>query len=154
MELIREVFMEFRQFSVAVALICGSTSHPIWAEDISSGDPAKGEKSFKQCQSCHVVKNDAGEVLAGRNATVGPNLYKVAGRTAGTVDGFRYSKSLSQAGEVGLKWDEAAFVAYVADPSGFLKEYLGEQTARGKMSFKVRKEADAVNLYAFLATLR
>ena len=118
-----------------------------------SGDAAAGEGAFNQCQTCHVVVDADGETLAGRNAKTGPNLYEVMGRTAGTVEGFRYSDSMIAAGEAGLAWDEATFVAYVQDPTGFLREYLDDSRARGKMSFKVRKEEDATNLAAYLASL-
>lgn len=131
---------------------CGGTA--LWAEGHVSGDPAQGEKAFRQCQACHVVQNDAGDVLAGRKAKTGPNLYAIAGRTAGSVEGYNYSKSMLEAGQAGLVWDEANFVAYLADPSGFLKTFLEDNSARGKMSFRVRKESDAEDLYAFLAGLQ
>jgi len=118
-----------------------------------SGDAAAGERAFRACQACHVVVNDAGDTLAGRNARTGPNLYGIAGRAAGSVDGFRYSASLSAAGEAGLVWDEASFAAYVQDPTGFLSDYLGDSGARGNMAYKVRKEQDAADLYAYLASL-
>ncbi|PWR02919.1 cytochrome C [Meridianimarinicoccus roseus] len=118
-----------------------------------SGDAAAGEKAFRGCQACHVVENAAGDVLAGRNAKTGPNLYQVAGRPAGSIDGFRYSDSMAAAGEAGLVWDEESFVAYVQDPTGFLREYLDDSGARGAMSYKVRKEEDAVDLYAYLSSL-
>ena len=57
-----------------------------------TGDAAAGAEHFDgQCISCHVVRDDAGEVLAGRNARTGPNLYAVAGRAPGALEGFRYS---------------------------------------------------------------
>lgn len=119
----------------------------------ASGDAAAGEKAFRQCQSCHVVVNDAGETLAGKKAKTGPNLYGTSGRTAGTVSDFNYSDAMVAAGEGGMVYDEATFVAYVQDPTGYLREVTGDASARGKMSFKVRKEADALNLYAYLKSL-
>lgn len=116
----------------------------------ASGDAAEGEKAFRQCQSCHVVENGDGEVLAGRAAKTGPNLYRVVGRTAGVLEDFRYSDLIIAAGEAGMVYDEANFVPYVMDPTAHLREVSGEG-GRGKMSFKVRDEEDAVNLYAFLA---
>jgi cytochrome c len=121
--------------------------------DMASGDPAAGESVFNQCQTCHVVVNDEGETLAGRNARTGPNLYEVAGRVAGTVEDFRYSGSMTEAGEAGLVWNEENFVAYVLDPTGFLRGYLDDNRARGQMAFRVRSEDDAKNLYAYLASL-
>ena len=118
-----------------------------------AGDPEAGASAFtSQCQNCHVVANDAGEVLAGRNARTGPKLYGVIGRQAGIVDGFRYGASLVEAGTAGLVWDEETFVAYVQDPNSFLQETLDNRRARGQMAFRVRSEDDARNLYAFLAT--
>lgn len=116
----------------------------------ATGDAAEGEAAFRQCQACHVVENADGEVLAGRAAKTGPNLYGVVGRTAGTVEDFRYSDLIVAAGEAGMIYDEANFVPYVMDPTGHLREVSGE-SGRGKMSYKVRAEDDALNLYAFLA---
>lgn len=140
-----------RNLIALAALTMAAT--PALADGHASGDAAAGEKAFKQCIACHVVVNADGETLAGRKAKTGPNLYTTVGGTAGTVEGFRYSNSLVDAGEAGLVWDEASFVAYVQDPTGFLREYLDDSGARGKMSFKVRKEDDAVNLYAYLASI-
>ncbi|MDJ0995118.1 MAG: cytochrome C [Dinoroseobacter sp.] len=127
---------------------------PAFADGHASGDAAAGEKAFRQCQSCHVVQNDAGDVLAGKAAKTGPNLYGIAGATAGQVEGFNYSDGLVAAGESGMVYDEATFVAYVQDPTGKIREATGDDKARGKMSFRVRKEEDAVNLYAFIASLQ
>lgn len=139
----------FRTLTVAAAaLIAG----PAFADGhlAATGDAAEGEKAFRQCQSCHVVQDGDGEVLAGRAAKTGPNLYGVVGRTAGMVEDFRYSDIMVEAGEGGMIYDEATFVAYVMDPTAHLREVTGTN-GRSKMSFKVRKEEDAVNLYAFLA---
>ena len=116
----------------------------------ATGDAEAGERAFRQCQSCHVVESPDGEVLAGRAAKTGPNLYGVVGRTAGVVEDFRYSDIMVLAGEQGMVYDEAAFVGYTMDPTEYLREVTGDN-GRGKMSYKVRKQEDAVNLYAFLA---
>lgn len=113
---------------------------------------ARGEAAFSQCQSCHVVRDDAGTVLAGRNGRTGPNLYGVIGRVAGTEEGFRYGDGMVQAGEMGLVWDEASVIAYLQDPTAFLRAQTGNARARGNMSFRVRSEDQARDLYAFLAT--
>lgn len=60
---------------------------------------------------------------------------------------------MTAAGEQGLVWDEAEFVKYVQDPTPYLRDYLGDTSARGNMTFKVRKEEDALNLYAYLLSL-
>lgn len=144
----------FRSFAIVAATVLAA---PAFADghavDLTpTGDAAAGEAAFRQCVSCHVVVDDNGETLAGRRAQTGPNLYAVVGATAGQVEGFRYSDIIQLAGEQGVIWDEASFVAYVQDPTGWLQEVTGDN-GRGKMTYKVRKEEDAVNLYAYLASL-
>ncbi len=120
-----------------------------------AGDPEAGASAFQsQCQNCHNVTNEAGDVLAGRpNVRTGPNLYAVLGRQAGIVEGFRYGASLVSAGEAGLVWDDEPMTAYLQDPQGFLRETLGDNRARSQMSFRVRDEETAVNIIAFLDSL-
>ena len=142
-----------KKFMIAAAA-CGLMAGPALAEGHTpSGDAAAGEGAFSQCQTCHVVVDGDGNTLAGRNARTGPNLYGIAGRQAGIVDGFRYSDALVSAGEGGLMWDEETFVGYVQDPTGWLRTHLDDNRARGKMSYKVRQEEDAVNLWAYLYSL-
>lgn len=126
---------------------------PVFAGGHASGDADAGADAFKQCSACHVVRNEDGETLAGRNGKTGPNLYGLPGAAAGAAEDFRYGKSLIEAGEQGLVWDEETFVAYVQDPTGYLREVLDDPRARSKMSYKVRKEEDAVNLWALIASL-
>ena len=136
-----------------VLILCATPVFP----DASTppGDVFAGATAFKkQCTSCHIVVNEVGEKLAGRNSKSGPNLYNIAGASAGTVEGYRYGKSLTAAGaENGLVWTKETFTAYVQDPKGFLREFLDDKRARAKMSFRVRKEEDAVNIYAYLYSL-
>jgi cytochrome c len=130
------------------ALALASLSAPAFAQDIEAG-----AKTFNQCQTCHVVQNDAGEVLAGRNAKTGPNLYGLPGRVVGSVEGFKYGESIIAVGAAGQVWDEANFVEYVQDPAAYLKAKLSDDKAKSKMAFKVRSADDAANLWAFIASL-
>ncbi|TNC72439.1 c-type cytochrome [Rubellimicrobium roseum] len=132
----------------AVALLAPGAS---WAQD-GTGDAAAGEEHFnRQCISCHVVQNEAGEVLAGRNAKVGPNLYGVVGRVAGSYPDFAYSDLMMTYGATGAVWEEANFTAYIQDPTGYLREATGE-SGRSKMAYQVRDEQEAHDLYAYMAT--
>jgi cytochrome c len=130
------------------ALALASLSAPAFAQDIEAG-----AKTFNQCQTCHVVQNEAGEVLAGRNAKTGPNLYGLPGRVVGSYEGFKYGESIVAVGAAGQVWDEANFVEYVQDPAAYLKAKLADDGARSKMAFKVRSPEDAANLWAFIASL-
>ena len=120
----------------------------------AEGDVAAGEEQFnRQCKSCHVVRNDAGEVLAGRNGKAGPNLFMLDGRALATVDGFRYGDSLLEVGGAGKIWDAESFVAYVQNPTIWLRETLDNPRARSKMAYQVRDAGQASDIYAFIASL-
>ncbi len=136
-------------FAIAAAMMIAG---PVFADGhAASGDAAAGEAVFAKCASCHVVMNEAGDTLAGKRAKTGPNLFNIAGKAAASTEGFRYGKDALAAGEAGLVWTEETFVAYVQDPTAFLREFLDNKRARSKMSFKLRGEEDATNLYAYLA---
>lgn len=135
------------------ALALAMLAFPALAQEVPTGDAALGEKVFAKCQTCHVIANEAGEVLAGKNSKTGPNLYGLPGRAAGTYPEFKYGESIVALGASGFTWNEADFVTYVADPAKFLKDKTGDTKAKTKMSFKLPKEEDARNVYAFISSL-
>ena len=134
------------KFQLAILAVLATAAAPAFA----AGDATKGEVTFKQCQTCHSVVDDTGKVLAGKGAKIGPNLYGVFGRVAGSLEGFKYGKDMIAAGAAGLVWDEAHFVEYAQGPSPFLKKYLNNTAAVGKMAFKVKDAATADDVYAYL----
>lgn len=137
-----------RVTATAIAL-AALTAAPAFA----AGDIEAGAKVFNQCQTCHVVKNEAGDVLAGKAGKIGPNLFAVAGRTAGTYPDFKYGESIVALGATGFAWDEASLVTYVQDPAAFLKDKLADPKAKTKMTFKLKKPEDAANVVAFVMSL-
>ncbi len=108
------------------------------AGDVGGLDPelvAAGEKAFRQCSSCHMVGDGA------KNRT-GPHLNEVFGRVAGSLDGFRYSPGMVEAGEGGLVWTDETMVEFLLNP----RDYVN----RTKMSFRGFRdaaEAEAVSAY-------
>ncbi|MGR3599332.1 MAG: c-type cytochrome [Heliomarina sp.] len=136
-------------FLVSAAAL--SLAVPAFAQD-ASGDPEKGAREFNKCKACHSIVDASGEAIV-KGGKVGPNLYGVAGRKAGSVEDFNYSESMVAAGEAGLNWDLEHFIPYVADPTGFLRGYLEDDKARGKMIFKLNKEEDAQNVWAYIASV-
>ncbi len=105
------------------------------------GDPDKGKKEFKRCRACHAIASDTEDFVKG--GKTGPNLYGVIGRTAGTVEGFKYSTGLVEKGAEGLVWDQANLLEYISNPSKFIG-------SKSKMTpQKVKKGPD---LAAYLAT--
>ena len=99
-----------------------------------TGDPAAGERIFRQCAACHTVEPD--------RHRAGPSLYGVFGQQAGAVEGFRYSRAMREADIV---WDEETLTAYLADPNGFLPGT--------SMRIALRNAKDAPDLIAYLRTL-
>ncbi len=74
-----------------------------------TGDPAAGRRVFVRCQTCHVIEEGVNRV--------GPSLYGIFGRTAGTVDGFRYSNANANSGVV---WDAEIMFEYLENPRAFM----------------------------------
>lgn len=126
--------------------IAGLLALPAHAE----GDAEAGEKAFNKCKSCHMIADPAGEVIV-KGGKTGPNLFGVAGRTAGTYEDFKYGDSIVAAGEKGLVWDEASFAEYTQDPKGFLKSYLDDTAAKSKMTFKLKSGGEDV--YAYIVSV-
>ena len=142
-----------RKIVLAAAMTLLSAPMAMADAHAASGDAAAGEAAFRQCVACHVVVNEAGDTLAGRNARTGPNLYGIAGEVWGTGDDFRWSPGMQALNEAGVLITEESFVAYVQDPTGYIREATGDNSARGAMAFRVRSEEDAINLYAYLMSL-
>jgi cytochrome c len=122
--------------SIALAAAAAITlaASPAFAE----GDAAKGEAVFKKCQACHNATEEKNKV--------GPHLVGIIGRKAGSVEGFKYGKGLTDAAEKIGEWDEAKLVEYLADP----KAYVGGPS---KMAFKLAKEDERMDVVAYLKSL-
>ncbi|SOH92685.1 cytochrome c [Monaibacterium marinum] len=118
---------------------------------VAAPSMAQDSSSFNQCQSCHVVTSPSGNNIVGRGRT-GPNLYGIIGQQAGAVPDFRYGDSIVAAGAAGLVWNEENLAAYITDPSGFLKEFTGDDAARSRMSYRTR--SGQAEVAAFLAAAR
>lgn len=109
----------------------------------ADGDAAKGKRVFAKCAACHKLEE-------GKKG-IGPNLHGLFGRTAGTLEGFSYSKDLKTAGEKGLVWKDDTFLAYIADPKVYIGSRIGKKRANTKMAFAgVKKEDQREDLLAYL----
>lgn len=120
-------------------------SATLFGQTAFSQDVTKGEKIFKKCKACHKI----GE---GAKNTTGPQLNDIIGRTIGSVEGFKYSKSMKAANELGTTWDQDNLAEYIADPKAYLKTLLDDDKAKSKMSFKLKKEQDRKDVAAYVAT--
>jgi nitrite reductase (NO-forming) len=116
----------------------------VFAEDPS--DPARGQKVFKLCSTCHQVGESA------KNA-FGPVLNNIVGRKAGSYPGYSYSPSLQEANMKGLTWTEDLLFQWLHGPSDFVKDYLKKPDAASKMSIMVADPQQRRDVIAYLATV-
>ena len=69
-------------------------------------EDASGQQAFNNaCRTCHMVKE-------GDNR-LGPNLYKIVGRKAGSLPDYGFSSAMKEAGFV---WDEEKLDRFIANP--------------------------------------
>lgn len=74
-------------------------------------DAATGQKLLQQrCGACHQIETT-------RNG-VGPHLQGVIGRTAGSVEGFKYSPALMDSG---ITWNSETLETYLANPTAMVR---------------------------------
>lgn len=73
------------------------------------GNAAEGATVFVKCQTCHVLEDGV--------KRVGPHLYNVVGREAGSVDGFNYSEANATSG---ITWTKDVLFEYLEDPQGYM----------------------------------
>lgn len=86
----------------------------------------RGERTFnQQCKACHTVEK-------GGPSPIGPNLFGVVGRKAGSLDGYSYSEAMKKSG---ITWDDAALGDYLKDPKA--------KVPQGKMAFAGLRQATA-----------
>src|SRR5207248_3088317 len=65
-----------------------------------------GQQAFNNtCRTCHMVRE-------GDNR-LGPNLYKIVGRKAGSLPDYAFSSAMKEAGFV---WDEEKLDRFIANP--------------------------------------
>ena len=100
---------------------------------LAMGDLGHGEKVFKKCTACHQIASD------GKNM-IGPNLWSVIGRTAGSVNDYKYSKAMIAYGK---KWTFEEMNSYLIKPQAYVKGT--------KMAFAgLRKEKDRASVILFM----
>lgn len=102
--------------------------------DLLSANLENGRRLYRRCSACHTLE-------AGGAHLVGPNLYGVFGRTAGSAEGFGYSAALREAD---FAWTPDRLEAWLASPRDYLPG--------NRMSFAGLREAeDRRDVAAYIA---
>mgnify|MGYP001370790516 CR=1 FL=1 len=103
------------------------------AQLLAMGDLAHGEKVFKKCSACHMIASD------GKNM-IGPNLWNVIGRKAGSVSDYKYSKAMVAYAK---QWSFEEMNSYLIKPQAYIKGT--------KMAFAgLRKEKDRASVILYM----
>ena len=98
----------------------------------ASTSAAEGAKVFKKCAACH-------SITEGGSNKIGPALWGVLGRPAGTIPDYKYSKAMAAHGK---NWSFEEMNGFLIKPKNWIKGT--------KMSFAGLKKAEdraAVILY-------
>src|SRR5262249_19549090 len=104
----------------------------VWSEAALAQDASAGETSFRKCQPCHDVGEDAKNKL-------GPVLNGLDGRKAGTVENGTYSQGMKNSD---ITWNEQAFREFVSNPAA--------KAPGTTMLLSVRDEKEIGDLWAYL----
>lgn len=103
----------------------------------AAGNAANGAVLFNRCAICHGNTKAAGD-------RIGPDLFGVVGRKAGTYPGFPYSSAMQNAG---FTWTAEKLDAYLAAPQSVVPG--------NKMTFSgISSPGQRVDLIAYLETLK
>ena len=91
----------------------------------------RGEKKFEDCVACHSLDRNV--------QSVGPSLYGVFGRKAGSAD-FRYSPAMKRSG---ITWTPQTVDTFIADPQ--------DAVPANRMPYAgMTSESDRADLVAYL----
>ena len=98
----------------------------------ASTSAAEGAKVFKQCLACHSIAE------GGKNK-IGPALWGVLGRQAGSLPDYKYSKAMATYGK---KWSFEEMNGFLLKPKDWIKG-----TKMSYAGLKKEKDRAAVILY-------
>jgi len=110
----------------------------IFAGSANAGDPTTGKKLVQQqCAVCHALSQSP-------HPSVGPSLFGVVGRRAGSLSGYSYSSAMSHAD---FDWTRERLSSYLAAPATVLPG--------NKMGFGGIKNQEKVDdIISYLETLK
>lgn len=118
--------------SMAVIAVAG-----LLASQAQAADAKNGATIFQRCSICH-------SNTKGAPARIGPNLFGIVGRKAGTEANFSYSAAMKASG---ITWTPDKLEAYVQHPQVVVPG--------NRMAFAgITRKEDAEELVEYLETLK
>jgi len=123
----------------ALAALLAASAAGAGGDEAQSGDAAKGKELFmtKSCVACHTVKE-------GDASTVGPSLFGVLGRKAGTTPSILgASENLKK---FGVTWTVETLNEFLQNPDA--------KVPGTPMSGKLPDPQDRADVIAYLSTLK
>ena len=108
----------------------------LFAATAASAQPAAAPPLFAVCQACHESTADAAP-------SVGPTLFAVGGRKAGTAKDFDYSDAMKTSTVV---WSSDTLTAFITDPN--------KAIPNNKMDYSGADAATAKQIADYLMTLK
>jgi cytochrome c len=124
--------MTFRSVAILAAFAAVSANSAL-----AAGNAANGAGVFDRCAICHSNTKTGGN-------KIGPNLFGVVGRKAGTYPGFSYSSAMTSSGIV---WTDAKLDAFITSPQTAVP---GNKMPFGGLSNAMQR----ADLIAYLDTLK
>ena len=95
---------------------------------LALGSINHGKNMFKKCAACHSVSKGGGN-------KIGPTLWGVIGRKAGSIGNYKYSKAMSGFGKT---WDFEAVNNFLIKPKDYIKgtkmAYVGLKKGKDRAS--------------------
>ena len=122
--------LHVRMFALAALVVSVSAA-------MAAGDAKNGQQVFARCAICH-------SNTKGAPARIGPNVWGVSGRKAGTQPDFSYSTALKNSGIV---WTDPNLMQWIAGPAAMVPG--------NRMAFAgISSAKDRADLVAYLDTLK
>ncbi|MBI3678179.1 MAG: cytochrome c family protein [Proteobacteria bacterium] len=123
--------------NVGICLVAGAAFLSLSGAAQAAGDPTAGKSVFARCAICHTV------VKGGPNG-IGPNIFGVVGRKAGSAPNFNYSAAMKSSG---ITWMADKLDAYITHP--------GQTVPGNRMAFAgISNAQQRADVIAYLQTLK
>ncbi len=105
----REILRGLSIFGLSISAVAMQSSASA-NEMASACDAERGKVVFTKCLACHSAQENV--------HMAGPSLYGVVGRPAGNIEGFRFSRAISN---LQIEWTVQNLDAFLTSPQSFAR---------------------------------